>query len=256
MSPQDGPHVPSDEPRHRSAAPSLGQNCLLFAVALALLVVIVTAGTASAGRVSADGTAAGGTQTVHAEPAAVEAAGPEIVQGRGLHGSRWNPCRPISYLIEPQGGYDGSVADLRKAIQVVGAATGMTFVAATKEQGEPDVTVTWESPSTAPDLVGAVAARTRTTTVAHDGVLEIARATVRLDRTTSIRAGFATSGPADWGQVYLHELGHVVGLAHVPGRTEIMNRAVSPDNHVLAAGDLSRLHQVGRAAGCIPNGIR
>jgi predicted Zn-dependent protease len=157
----------------------------------------------------------------------------------------------ISFQIKQRGGYAGSASEIRHAVHLIGKASGLRFTEVRSAAANPDITIEWESPRSEPDLAGAVAARTETLSVSDGGVEEIIGANIYLDRTTAIRHGFPTSGLPAWGQVYLHELGHAVGLAHVGGRDEIMNPAVSRYNHVLATGDLRRLRRVGAPAGCI-----
>jgi hypothetical protein len=42
-------------------------------------------------------------------------------------GARWDPCRTITYRINPSGGYARSTADIRSAVRRVGRATGFRF---------------------------------------------------------------------------------------------------------------------------------
>ena len=189
------------------------------------------------------------------------------VTGPGLFGMRWNPCKPITYRVNARGGYAGSVADVRRAFARVSAVTGVPFVyrgttsrIAFRTNPDPraDITVSWATPAQVPQLRGAVAGLASTTYVVHGerGVRENVRGQIALDRTASLRRGFTTSGPATWGQVYLHEIGHVMGLDHVGQRTQVMYPSVGAANHRYGAGDLRRLRAVGRAAGCIRSSVR
>lgn len=192
--------------------------------------------------------------------------GTNRVTGPGLFGVRWNPCRPITYRVNARGAYPGSVAHLRRAFQQVSAATGVRFVykgstskVAFRTGPDPraDVTVSWATPGQVPRLRGLVAGLASTTIAGHrDGVQENVRGQIALDRTARLRRGFTTSGPATWGQVYLHEIGHVMGLDHIGQRSQVMYPVVGSTNHRFGAGDLRRLRQVGRSAGCIQSSRR
>ncbi len=73
--------------------------------------------------------------------------------------------------------------------------------------------------------------------------------------STSLRGFFShcTVG----GQLVLHELGHALGLKHVPAYEQLMNGRTyyrSPDGYykgVFNAGDLNGLKKVGKAQGCL-----
>ena len=51
--------------------------------------------------------------------------------------------------------------------------------------------------------------------------------------------------------IVLHELGHLVGLAHVANPTQLMLPEASPGVVDFAAGDLTGLAQLGAGA-CVP----
>ncbi|MGO4255698.1 matrixin family metalloprotease [Marmoricola sp. RAF53] len=198
-------------------------------------------------------------------PVAVLPGSPIAAHRYGLFGLRWDPCRPITYRINARGGYRGSTADLRFAFRTIGRATGIVLVyqgrtnrVAFQSGRDPraDITVSWASPSQVRRLRGPVAGLASTAIVRHDGVVENVRGQIALDRTQEVRPGYATSGPPTWGQAFLHEIGHVMGLDHVNGRRQVMNPAITRWNHVLGMGDLLRLRLVGRAAGCIANSAR
>lgn len=186
-------------------------------------------------------------------------------QRYGLFGTRWNPCQPITYRVNYRGGYRGALADIQRAFRTVGAATGMTFVYQgttrrvsfrTARDPRVDITVSWATPGQVARLGGPVAGLANTVVSSHDGVWENLRGSIAFDSTQVVRGGYALSGPPTWGQAFLHEIGHIVGLDHVRQRTQVMYPAISRYNHVLGAGDLLRLFLVGRAAGCIVNSQR
>jgi hypothetical protein len=56
-----------------------------------------------------------------------------------------------------------------------------------------------------------------------------------------------------WGRVFIHELGHIVGLGHVARSDQIMfsELAVQQGRAEFHAGDLAGLRLVGRDAGCL-----
>lgn len=50
----------------------------------------------------------------------------------------------------------------------------------------------------------------------------------------------------------MHQLGHVLGLAHTTQPDEVMNPSGATSRTVWGSGDLAGLAKVGRAAGCLP----
>jgi hypothetical protein len=174
--------------------------------------------------------------------------------GSGLYGVRWNPCAPITFEIRSRGGYPGSSQDVRRAVRTLARATGISF--AEVHRGEPDISWEWTTARKNSNLRGSVVGAMSTMSIEHDGVNETTGGWIDLDSSAHLRHGFPASGAPAWGQVFLHELGHVLGLAHVPGRNQVMNAVTSSANHVLGRGDRARLHRVGRAAGCVRHSAR
>ena len=72
--------------------------------------------------------------------------------------------------------------------------------------------------------------------------------TATFDATTELRSGF---GGETWGQVILHELGHVVGLGHVDDSTSVMNPALGLRPAAWGKGDRAGLWQLGIGAPCL-----
>ena len=83
----------------------------------------------------------------------------------------------------------------------------------------------------------------------HDrqGPTTFVSGSVAIDATAT--AGLPlTFGPSTMGALLLHELGHVVGLAHVNDRGQIMNHFVSVG--AFGTGDLAGLAELGKQQGC------
>ncbi|MGO4255700.1 matrixin family metalloprotease [Marmoricola sp. RAF53] len=200
------------------------------------------------------------------EAVAVRTATAEAGPGYGFFGTRWDPCRPITYRVALRQGYPGSVDDVRRAFRRAGRLAGVRFVYQgrtsriafdTGRDPRADITVSWATPHQVPGLRGGVAGLANTSVVVHDGVWENVKGQIALDGTQGgLRRGFARSGSPTWGQALLHEIGHVLGLDHVDERNEVMYRTIGRRNHDYGPGDRRRLHRVGRAAGCIPDSRR
>ncbi|MGO4257240.1 matrixin family metalloprotease [Marmoricola sp. RAF53] len=233
----------------------------------AVAAVLLTAGLGSTAAEAAPEVHDAAPDPVYAGPAAAAGtAAAAHAGGSGLFGARWNPCQPITYRVNPRGGYAGSVGDVRRAFEQVGAATGIRFVYRGTSNGiafrgtqdrRADILVSWATPRQVPGLRGPVAGLASSSYAKlGTGVHENVQGRIALDRTARLRHGFPRSGATSWGQVYLHEIGHVMGLDHVGRRNQVMYPVVGPANHRFGAGDLRRLRQVGRSAGCISASAR
>jgi hypothetical protein len=72
---------------------------------------------------------------------------------------------------------------------------------------------------------------------------------VLADDARRLRPGF---GPGRrWGNVALHEVGHLLGLGHSVHRGEIMYPDVAHARGEWGEGDLAGLAHLGRGAGCV-----
>jgi hypothetical protein len=181
---------------------------------------------------------------------------------------RYDPCSPIRYVVNRSSAPEGAVADLERSIELVEDAMDVDFVfdgftdeAATPDRSlyQPDryardrwapILFAWVPPQRLlqPDdqAVGAAGSAY----VRNDrGRLVYVTGTVTFNSEARLLPGFELGD--SWGDVALHELGHIVGLAHVDDSTQVMYPDVTGGEARLGAGDLAGLERLGRAGGCI-----
>jgi hypothetical protein len=192
----------------------------------------------------------------------------EARQG-GCHPVRFNPCEPIHYVVNAAMAPPGGVDDLRTAITRLEEATGLRFVndgptderpVAGRQRVQPErygagwapVLVAWDNGERfrmeITNPAGGLPASV-------DGVSVTGMLIVNVDTLIDGRfppSGFGEGGT--WGRVFLHELGHLVGLGHVARSDQIMfaELGVQKGRAEYHAGDLASLRLVGREAGCLP----
>ncbi|NHC47131.1 zinc metalloprotease [Motilibacter aurantiacus] len=153
----------------------------------------------------------------------------------------YDPCRPLRYAINSEQAPPGAVALVRRAVARVREATGLAFeyVGPTDEPAGPDreayqpvrygkqwapVLIAWSNPEQTPGLAGRVAGLGGSTAWSDGrGQMAYVSGTVTLD-TPALAAGFDTpTGRQHVEALVMHELGHVVGLAHVHDPTQLMH---------------------------------
>lgn len=192
-------------------------------------------------------------------------------QRGGCQPVRFNPCEPVHYVLNATLAPPGAVEDLHAAMRKIEAATGLTFVndGPTSEAGA--VNRTYSQPHLygnrwAPVLIvwdHGEKHRMAPTNPAGgrsfqvDGVLVTGVLIVNVD---AIAQDHGRSRPANgfgegttWGRVFMHELGHIVGLGHVARSDQLMfsELGVQSGPAEFRAGDLAGLRLVGREAGCL-----
>ncbi len=174
---------------------------------------------------------------------------------------RWSTCEPIQYVVRPANELDGARELLRDSVDRVSEVTGLefSFAGTTREgpsqkrqpyqpkrygDGWAPVLVTYSDPDEYPRLEGGAAGYAGPTYVQQGGAApRYVSGMVVLDaEQLSSMSEEAVQG------VMLHELSHVVGLAHIRDRGQLMNpvqygRGVTD----LQDGDLAGLRELGKS---------
>ena len=232
----------------------------------ALLVVLGLASTSAVVRVEH----ARGVVALHAvTAAAVASAGwsPSYVDDAGRP-ARWDPCRPIRYVVQTRWMPAGGRADLAASLDRLARASGLVFVhdgdtdelpSATRSAYQParygkrwaPLLIGWVPPATTDLGLGhGVAGVTVAVAIPGHKAGSIVTGQVALDADHQLPAGF---GPgATEGEVLLHELAHAVGLGHVLDPTQVMYPRTTNSESQYGAGDRAGLAALGRPAGCHP----
>lgn len=179
-------------------------------------------------------------------------------------GTRWDPCRAITWAYNDKGGFDGARSLLTVALAEITRATGLRYkyVGKTSQvplRGSagkgPDLLIGWTTPKRVKELAGTVAGVARYYSFGRSrSKQEIYIADVALDKTDIDNLAKTmlpdANGRAGWGQLFTHELGHTVGLDHTSPDNQMMNAFVSEKNPRLGNGDLAGMAKKGARGGC------
>ena len=178
----------------------------------------------------------------------------------------YDPCRPIHYVIRDHETPRGGDQIVRTAMSRLSALTGLTFVddGLTTEAPQNDrpsyqpsrygktwapVLIAWTDPQETPDFAGGTVGQGGSqiqSVVLHDGTEErrYVTGTVALDAPQL--AQVMDAGHADLAAaVIAHELGHLVGLAHVSDPTQLMYPESRLKVMSYGQGDLRGLARLG-----------
>jgi Protein of unknown function (DUF2510)/Matrixin len=178
----------------------------------------------------------------------------------------FDPCRPVHYVVNPAGAPADGMALLRSAIARVHTATGLQFVddGLTDEKPSKDrdeyqpqrypgrwapVLIAWSDEKSFPELAGYVDGIGQPLEWGNGNEFVYVSGQLVLDRRDlSVRA---LPDRALARATILHELGHVVGLAHTSDRRQLMFSELRTKVTDYAQGDLRGLALLGTQR-CFP----
>ncbi len=177
----------------------------------------------------------------------------------------YNPCEPIRVVTNPDGAPPGGQSLLEEALDRVAAATGLRLElrgqptderptddrpvqdAARYGQGYSPVLVAWSDPDETPGLAGPVAGLGGSSSVLVEsaGRRVWVSGQIALDADDARRTLAGRGGADHVRAVLMHELGHVVGLAHSPDPSQLM-AARNTGRTTFNDGDRAGLARLGR----------
>jgi hypothetical protein len=277
--------VPFRAPATTTARPARVASHRGGTILRVVLAVAVIAGLIAAGRVVGVGPMAGNAGTTtsalrpDSPPAGHEEAGhplgapqPVVIPSKSYRflalqdddktPIRWSACRPIHYVVRPANAPANGQRMIEDAFARVATVTGFTFVndGPSDEAPRPDrrayqkdrygdrwapVLVTWATHDEVPDFGVEFAGEASPFGVrSRSGDVVYVSGDVRLD---PVKLGIIASrdGEAQARAIILHELGHLMGLAHVNDPNQVMAPRVRSGVTEYQPGDLAGLNQLG-----------
>lgn len=175
----------------------------------------------------------------------------------------FDPCRPVHYVVHPVGAPAAAVDLLPQALAHVTAATGLQFIddgftdeapTPTRPNFLPDrygdrwapVLIAWSTPAEFSELAGSVVGVAASEPVtANDDQFVLVSGQVVLDAAQLGEVLSYSSGRALVVATITHELGHLVGLAHVSDARQLMYPSARPLVFSFGRGDLTGLAALG-----------
>jgi hypothetical protein len=164
----------------------------------------------------------------------------------------WNPCEPITVIVNPTKMHKSAVRDVRIAMRRLAKASGLTLVGPVIDRTMPTlneygkitnypntITINSATPNQVPELRGTPIGGA---SFSHRGN-RIISGMVVMDRTEKFVPGFGKG--LSFGRTLLHELGHAINLGHVNDPTQIMFFNVEYDGpRNFQSGDIERMKKL------------
>ncbi|TKJ26475.1 matrixin family metalloprotease [Blastococcus sp. CCUG 61487] len=190
-------------------------------------------------------------------------------QDDGVTPVAYDPCRPVHYVLRPQGAPPGAEEIVHEAVARIAEVTGLRFVHdgysdeplvvdrpvfQPERYGDrwPPVLIGWATEQEVPALAGDVVGQAGSAAVSlGEGPRVYVTGTVALDAPQLGPVLERRDGRGIVRGVVLHELGHLVGLTHVDDAAQLMFPKVENAPGYLAGGDLTGLARLGSGP-CVP----
>jgi hypothetical protein len=181
----------------------------------------------------------------------------------------WSPCRPIHWVVRPLNAPPGGQQRLESAFARVSEATGITFIAdgttaegwtEDREAYQPErygerwapVLVVWATSREVPDFGVDIAGEAGPSGIGTaSGEVVFVSGAVALSSASFAKLGNGKR-KAVAEAIVLHELGHLMGLAHVDDRAQLMFPRAQNGRTDYGTGDRAGLTALGRGP-CRPD---
>jgi hypothetical protein len=176
---------------------------------------------------------------------------------------RWDPCRPVHYVIRSRGAPAGVDRAVTEAITEIERLTGLRFVrdgqtteapSADRTTMDPErygdrwspVLIAWTDPAEYPDIAGyAGLGGPDPIGTQRAGELRYVTGVVLLNREHLAAVSGWQAGSKRVRAVVLHELGHLVGLDHVDDPSQLMFQRPTVLAYEFSDGDRRGLAELG-----------